>query len=88
MDKKIIHGDGSDFVNQVGDRVYQGDSITFEESLMLLEREDYSPYDLFHQANRIREKHFGNRVHFCSIVNAKSGNCSEDCGFCAQSALF
>jgi biotin synthase len=27
-------------------------------------------------------------VDACSIVNAKAGNCAEDCGFCAQSAHF
>lgn len=37
-------------------------------------------------ADIIRERHFGKSVHLCTIVNAKSGNCSEDCAFCSQSA--
>jgi biotin synthase len=37
-------------------------------------------------ANQVREKFIGNQLHLCSIVNAKSGHCSEDCKFCAQSA--
>ena len=32
-----------------------------------------------------RERHFGRRVSFCVILNAKSGACSEDCAFCSQS---
>lgn len=37
-------------------------------------------------ANKIREKFTGNKVDLCSVINAKSGNCSEDCAFCSQSA--
>jgi biotin synthase len=36
----------------------------------------------------LREKAFGNEISFCSIVNAKSGACVEDCSFCAQSNSF
>lgn len=42
-------------------------------------------YDLLYIANRIRQGYCGDRIKFCSIVNAKSGRCSEDCKFCAQS---
>jgi len=45
-------------------------------------------FDLFAAANRIREAFQGADIHLCSIVNAKSGRCSEDCGFCSQSAHF
>ncbi|TLM69334.1 MAG: biotin synthase BioB [Deltaproteobacteria bacterium] len=37
-------------------------------------------------AHRLKEEAFGNRVMLCSIINAKSGRCSENCAFCAQSA--
>lgn len=38
------------------------------------------------EASRVREQHFGKKVSFCVILNAKSGACSEDCAFCSQSA--
>lgn len=36
-------------------------------------------------ADRIREGLCGSRVELCSIINGRSGRCSEDCKFCAQS---
>lgn len=43
-------------------------------------------WELLHGANKIRSHFKGNKIGLCSIINAKSGNCSEDCKFCAQSA--
>jgi len=42
--------------------------------------------ELLSLAAQIRERHFGRSVSFCAIVNARSGDCPEDCAFCAQSA--
>jgi biotin synthase len=39
-------------------------------------------------ANRVREHRKGNKIHLCSIVNVKAGGCSQNCGFCAQSAAY
>src|SRR4029078_11677093 len=45
-------------------------------------------YDLMSWANRVREQDKGNKIHLCSIVNIKAGGCSENCKFCAQSAVY
>ncbi len=73
-------------MRRIGERVLAGGAIAFEEAVELFERSDYDVHELFHVANRLRLNRFGNRIHLCSIVNAKGGNCPEDCGFCSQSA--
>jgi biotin synthase len=45
-------------------------------------------WELMAAADRVRRDRFGNEVHLCSIVNAKQGGCTEDCGFCSQSKHF
>ena len=41
---------------------------------------------LLEGALAVRRKHFRQDLHLCAIINAKSGACTEDCAFCAQSA--
>ena len=60
--------------------------ITYEEALALGELEDRSEIEaLIDRAWRARVERFEDSTDMCSLVNAKSGGCAEDCGFCAQS---
>src|ERR687885_2582517 len=60
--------------------------ITPEEALALGEIEDHSAIEaLVERAWQARLERFGESTDMCSLVNAKSGGCAEDCGFCAQS---
>ena len=60
--------------------------ITREEALRLGELEDRAEIEaLVERAWRVRVERFGDSTDMCSLVNAKSGGCAEDCGFCAQS---
>ncbi|GIK76749.1 MAG: biotin synthase [Actinomycetes bacterium] len=60
--------------------------ITFDEALALgglTDRDEIG--DLVERAWEVRTVNFGDATDMCSLVNAKSGGCAEDCGFCAQS---
>ena len=63
-----------------------GSLISFEEALELGALTDHDEIGaLVERAWAVRQERFGDSTDLCSLVNAKSGGCSEDCGFCAQS---
>jgi biotin synthase len=60
--------------------------ITPQEALRLGELEDPRGIEaLVERAWQVRLERFADSTDMCSLVNAKSGGCAEDCGFCAQS---
>src|SRR5438874_13092921 len=60
--------------------------ITREEALRLGELDEPADIEaLVERAWHARTERFGDSTDMCSLVNAKSGGCAEDCGFCAQS---
>jgi len=76
-------------ISELGQRVLAGGHISRTEALWLIHLETSADImDLLSWANRIRETFKGNKIHLCSIVNAKAGACSENCSFCAQSAFY
>jgi biotin synthase len=76
-------------IAELGERILRGGHITRDEALKLFNLESSADiFDLLSWANRIRENFKGNKIHLCSIVNAKAGACSENCNFCAQSSFY
>src|SRR5688500_8735471 len=60
--------------------------ISREEALALgALRDPHEIEALVERAWSTRVERFGDSTDMCSLVNAKSGGCAEDCGFCAQS---
>lgn len=76
-------------LSALGQRVCDGGHVTRDEARWLFNLESSADvFDLLSWANRIREHFKGNKIHLCSIVNAKAGACSENCSFCAQSSFY
>lgn len=72
-------------VQEAKQQVLRGEPITKEQALELAN----APLaDLTQAADSIREHFCGNGFDICTIINAKSGKCSENCKFCAQSAHY
>ncbi len=68
-------------------RIVGGKSIDREIAIALTKIEGQENILLLcAAADRVRQECCGNTVDLCSIINVKSGNCSENCGFCSQSA--
>ncbi|WP_134684772.1 biotin synthase BioB [Brevibacillus migulae] len=71
----------------MAEHVLAGGEITDEQALAILTCPDEELLLLLHGAYRIRRHYYGNRVKLNMIVNAKSGLCPENCGYCSQSAI-
>jgi biotin synthase len=73
-------------IEDIKNIVLNGELISKEEVKDLLEVSDKE--SLYKAANEIRIKFMEDKFDLCSIINAKSGKCSENCKWCAQSAHY
>ena len=71
-----------DFI-KLAQEIIDGRRLTREDDLSVFLTGDLE--QLCQGANMIRERLCGNHVDLCTIINGKSGKCSENCKFCAQS---
>lgn len=71
-------------INSIKDKALRGELISRQEAAFLAEYPDTDA--LCDAANEISRKFAGNSVDSCSIVNARSGRCGEDCKWCAQAS--
>ncbi|GFN34030.1 biotin synthase [Paenibacillus curdlanolyticus] len=69
----------------LADKALRGELLTLEEGLSVLEADNAELLPLLHAAYTVRKHYYGNKVKLNMIVNAKSGLCPEDCGYCSQS---
>ncbi|HAP32039.1 MAG TPA: biotin synthase BioB [Firmicutes bacterium] len=78
----------SQLISDLEKKIFSGEEITLEEARQLARLEGPDLYQLFAAAARIRDVRAGKKVDLCAIINARSGNCTEDCKFCAQSGHY
>ncbi|MEW9701118.1 biotin synthase BioB [Paenibacillus sp. SI8] len=64
-----------------------GECLTLEEGLAVLEADNDQLLPLMQAAYTVRKHFYGNKVKLNIIINAKSGLCPEDCGYCSQSIV-
>jgi biotin synthase len=67
--------------------ILAGHQLTSDEALAVLRGPDEQLLDVLSAAYRVRRQFFGNRVQLYFLMNAKSGLCPEDCGYCSQSKV-
>ncbi len=84
--KKELMMQDFEFIDSCMKKVISGNSISFDEAEKLISTNNLTK--LAHCANIITKKFNQEKVDVESLINAKSGNCPEDCSFCAQSAFY
>lgn len=84
--KKELMMQDFEFIDSCMKKVISGNSISFDEAEKLISTNNLTK--LAHCANIITKKFNQEKVDVESLINAKSGNCPEDCSFCAQSTFY
>jgi len=73
-------------IKHIEKKILKGNHPSREEAFYVANISGAEIFELFVSANIIRNHFRGTNVDLCSIVNAKSGACPEDCSFCVQSS--
>lgn len=70
----------------LAEKIITGGRLSRNEARALVSTEGTELFELFLGASRLRERFRGKDIELCSIINAKSGACPEDCAYCAQAS--
>lgn len=87
MNNNITNGSTTISWETLADRALAGKVISRAEAEAVLEAPDDELLNLLSAAFRVRKHYFGKRVKLNVLMNAKSGLCPEDCGYCSQSIV-
>ncbi len=78
----------NDKMTKAYESAMKGEGITQDEATEFTKTDEASIFDILKHTDAIRRTFKGIEINLCSIVNAKSGECSEDCTFCSQSTHY
>ncbi len=70
----------------IAKEVLEGQEVDKDDYIKIITKSDL--YDLMYVANQVRNFYFGDKVELTTLLNAKSGACTEDCKFCSQSSSY
>lgn len=87
MDSPMSDSRSPLFWQELADRSLAGDLLTRDQAHAVLAAPDDALLDQLAAAYRVRRATWGNRVRLHFLLNAQSGLCPEDCGYCSQSAI-
>ncbi|OPH57924.1 biotin synthase BioB [Paenibacillus ferrarius] len=71
----------------LAEKALHGECLSLEEGLAVLEADNDEVLLLMQAAFKVRNHFYGKKVKLNMIINAKSGLCPEDCGYCSQSIV-
>ena len=69
----------------IAKRILEGDALTPSEAYEIYTDNTIDTLEMVDQAYQLRKHYYGHKVKLNMILNAKSGICPEDCGYCGQS---
>lgn len=87
MEKKDVNN-WTLLLDEIESIVLSGGDLDFNQALLLTETPDSQTERLSQVADKVRRKFCSDKVDLCSIINARSGKCSQDCKFCSQSKYY
>jgi len=73
--------------SRLATKALAGEEVSSDEALAVLNAGDDEVLPILQAAYEVRRHYYGRLVKLNMLINAKSGLCPEDCGYCSQSIV-
>lgn len=85
---KSVKSEEKPMIRELAAKIKTGREITYEEAVRCSQLNNDQLLELLIVAADLTRDFYNKKVELCAIINAKSGHCSEDCHYCAQSGHY